>query len=618
MVIVAIAAFAEKVTVRPENAVIVLPENADGTVQFAAQELQRLILLKTNAKVPISSVPTKGAYTFLMGTPQGTDLAPEEARWETTEKSTRIYGDSTNTGSTINVQLILNTRMKSGDLTAVYDFAEKQLGFLFLAPGKHGTSVETSNTLKLKTGKNSWTPGRLLIREMRPDLHPQQYQHFMGEKQFSWTPLLRVPEAFKMSEEQYNQKIIQTQLWLKQQRMGSSMRLRYGHAFTKWWQNFGAEHPEYFALYDGKREPPLKEHPDFVKMCVSNKGFQEKLLELWQNEQPFPRYVNVCENDGNGYCQCDECRAWDAPDSDGLMTDRYIHFANLMLEKARKINPKTEACFYAYGDYCKPPLREKVNPGVIIGMVTSMMSCQEAQEIFAGWSAAGARKTFLRPNDQHVNTGLPMGFEKTLFEHFQIGYRNGIISTDYDQLHGFWNATGMADYILARAHIDPTQTFEHWEKEYCSAYGAASEIVRKYHEYFRQKIWDKRVWPNREAITKRGKFGNFRRGLMWDLDKYYSIEDFDATDAILAKADKLKLSPNQRRLMDELKLANRHARLTFIATTAPKGKLNAAKELLDFRTKYKDTLNMNWLYLTLIEQRFNDTTQIAKLLDSAK
>ena len=119
------------VTVAPEKAIIVVDKNADGTVQFAAVELQKYLHWITGRKIVITDKRISGKYPFIFGTPEGVSLKPEEARWEVTKEYTRLYGDSTRIG-TPRIQLwkILAPRTKSGDLTAVYDFLEKQLSVL--------------------------------------------------------------------------------------------------------------------------------------------------------------------------------------------------------------------------------------------------------------------------------------------------------------------------------------------------------------------------------------------------------------------------------------------------------------------------------------------------------
>ena len=605
------------VTVNPDQAVIVVDKQADGVVRFAAQELQKYLQMITGTKIAIADKPVPGKYPFLFGTPAGVSLKPEEARWEVTEKYTRLYGDSAPTGST-HVQLwkILNTKTKTGDLTAVYDFLEKQLGVLFLAPGKDGVSYEETKILNLKEGRNSWTP-QLASRFMWPDraswAAPRFYDQDgrLKEKRQSLAPTEFLPPT----RAEYMMKEQETRLWLKQQRMGEhGEKLNSGHAFTKWWSRFGKTHPEYFALVNGKRRPPSR--PNWVKLCVSNPAVWKQIVADWAADKNRSRFINVCENDGYGFCECAECRKLDMPPRPGKkwsddLSDRYVYFANQVLKEARKIDPQAMVCQYGYSLYRFPPRREKVSSASHIIYVPTMMEFDRMEKDYRDWRAAGAKHFLLRPNDLHVNTSLPMGFDLQIYSAFKTGIKYGVVGTSYDSLHGFWDISGLADYVIARGHVDPSKSHDHWVTEYCSAYGPAAPEARAYFDYFRTNIWEKRILPHREAIAKAGNNGNFRLGLMSNIKSYYNESDFDAVEKILRKGLEKKLSPQQKRRLETLLLVNEHSRLTFraIAARGPE-KVRAAVKLLQFRRANKDRLNINWERLFNIEARFGDCTGI--------
>jgi hypothetical protein len=304
---------------------------------------------------------------------------------------------------------------------------------------------------------------------------------------------------------------------------------------------------------------------------------------------------------------------------DSHMTDRYIYFANEILKEARKKVPGTRAVMYAYSDYRFPPRKIKVSDGLVLGFVPRlMMDPEELNRHYLDWRKAGAKEMFLRPNDMHIDTGLPMGFEKKMFENYKIGIKNGIIGTDYDSIHSFWPSSGIGIYILARGHIYPDKSFEELEDDYCSAFGPAKNNVKKYFEYWR-KVWNERFMPDREIIAKVGRYGNFRRGLMWTLPKYYSEEDFDKTDAFLKAGLNKKLTKQELERLEKLILANKHARLTYEAIAVnnrdskekdPAKRLEISKCLLDFRIKHKDDLNTNWAKLFSIEKSFGDVSGV--------
>ena len=612
------AASVSAVEVDPNRAVIVVDSKADGVVKFAAQELQKYLHLITGTKIVISDRPAEGKYPFLFGTPEGVSLQPEEARWEVNAKYTRLYGDSTPAGNTgLPLDRILNPASKSGDLTAVYDFLEKQFGMLFPAPGDENVFFSPAKRLSLKEGKGKWIPP-FPYRLLRPDRNLRTAdRRYGGKEAASAKNAGYVPQEFRpATKAEYLNKMYKNWLWLKQQRIGRNVRYSFGHAFTMWWKKYGKSHPEYFALVDGKRQPKYRNRPDRVKLCVSNPAVWKQIAADWASLKDRGHFINVCENDSGNYCECPECRKLDMPPRPGAkwdddLSDRYVYFANQVLKEARKIDPEAAACHYAYSVYRFPPRREKADPDIILGFVPRMLELDVTEEMYKGWHQAGARKIYLRPNDFHVNTPLPMGFEKHIFEAFKTGVKYGIIGTDYDTLHGFWDISGLADYLIARGNVDPSRDFEHWMKEYCSMFGEAAPDVRNYYDYFRVNIWEKQLWPNRASISEKGRYGNFRRGLMWDIQKYYKESDFDHAEKILRAGLKKDLTPQQKKRLKKMLLANEHSRLTYRAMAASgKKKMLAAVDLLKFRRANKTKLNINWERLFDIEISFGDCTGV--------
>ena len=459
---------AEDIEVDPHRAAIILPEDAGSIRRFAALELQKHLNLITGTLTPILARPENGMYPFYLEVPAGTalkGLSREEARWLATPKGTWLYGEDFQgipAKKADDFTPVFIKTSRTGTLFAVYDFLEKELGVKWLEPGDSGIVHPSAAILKFSSGSGSWSPGKLVQRQIRSG--------YSNWAQYSKRVAPTLPEPFRQTREQYEKASDAVRIWLKRQRMGNSSPMSYGHAFTRWWELYGKEHPEYFAMQtDGVRRPEYPAQPDRSKLCVSNPAVHDRIIANWRAEKNPPQIINVCENDSGGYCRCPECLKLDAPlkgekFGDNL-SDRYVWFANAVRRKAAKIDPDASVIMYAYACYRFPPRREKVDPQVIIGFVPSMMDLEKVGVMYRGWKQAGAGKLFLRPNDQHVNTGLPMGFEKQMFDHFQLGIKNGIIGTDYDSLHNFWPATGFADYILARAHTDPSKSCEHWEQE---------------------------------------------------------------------------------------------------------------------------------------------------------
>lgn len=595
------------VTVDPKQCVIQLPPEADGVKCLAAKELAKHLHLIAGQEIPIvrKNILTDRKYIFRVGIPpfdNAKPFAPEEARTEVAENGVWLYGDDFEGGD------LLGKACRTGSLFAVYDFLEKQFQVRWIEPGDRGIVYAPMEKLQLKEGSYSWNPGHMFQRAMRCGV---AYDYADYRRCYS----ANVPGTMQLNEQEYKKKIKEIRLFFKRHKMGNSRVFPYGHAFVKWWSRYGKSNPGYFAMQEnGRRGLQDPQHPTWSKLCVSSPQVQDQVIRDWMRLNPRPKVLNVSENDAGGYCRCPECLKLDVRKPGekfgSHLTDRYLHFANSIQKKVAEIDPEVSVFMYIYSDYRYPPRREKADPRLLLGFVPGMLEYDQVAMMYGQWKKAGAKNLMLRPNDQHVNTGLPMGFEKLMFDHFQLGVKNGVVASDYDSCHNFWPATGIADYILLRAHSDPSKTFEYWEQEYCSAYGDAAEAVRDYYRYFRNEVWEKRLYPNRMEIQRLGRYGNFRRGIMWNIAKFYAIEDFDRTDEILNGARNKRLTESERSRLENLILANQHARLTYQAIVA-KNKFLPGRKLLRFREVNKDRLSFDWNMLCHIEKLFGDLTGVA-------
>lgn len=79
----------------------------------------------------------------------------------------------------------------------------------------------------------------------------------------------------------------------------------YVHTFHRLipWEVYFDDHPEYFALMNGKRiiDQPCLSHPDVLRISLN------KLREEME-KQPDRQVWSVSQNDNFSYCQCDRCR----------------------------------------------------------------------------------------------------------------------------------------------------------------------------------------------------------------------------------------------------------------------------------------------------------------------
>ncbi|MHC4874612.1 MAG: DUF4838 domain-containing protein, partial [Planctomycetota bacterium] len=398
-------------------------------------------------------------------------------------------------------------------------------------------------------------------------------------------------------------------LW-QQRMLMNGQRPGGGHAYHTWWDKYGKKHPEYFALNKyGKREPvPLpKKHQtnEFVKICTSNRAVAERVVQDWAPKKSYRKYVDTGINDGiEGFCECKNCQKLDVPKKGekklAHLTDRYVHLTNIVAREIKKHRSDAHATMYSYLTTLYPPRKLRLEPNIVVQTVPYVipLDLNVTENLLGGWYKAGATKLAFRPNYhcKYLTTIIPLGIEKQMFDVFQVAVKNGCISADYDSLTNNWPVTGISDFVLAKAMADPARPFSHWENKYYSAFGNASEDVKKYFRYWRNIVWDKRLLPNINTICGKGGAGDFARGLFWSIGKYYKAADFEKTNVILKDALLKSLAAPERQRLEELILANRHAELTFKAISAqPMDKSEHAEKLLAFRKANRKKLHLNWM-----------------------
>ena len=575
----------------PADLAIVLPTTGDPLVMDsavqAADDLNKHLELVTGVDVPIVNSPGAAPGKYYLYT--GRDMSmptPETARYDIAADGVYFVGEW------------------RGARYAAYMFMENELGVRWIHPGDGGILYKPLSTLDLTLGSVQWDPP-LALRKMRWNAKVGQYPVISTD--------LEEFAAFARTNAEHDEYAIQVATWTGHLLMGSHSDISYGHAFTTWWDTYGATRPHYFALNQyGVREPETSDAAA-VKLNVSHPDVTSQVISNWLGSGK--KWINVCENDQTwGFCRDAECVALDVmlpgEDFGDHLTDRYVYFANQVARAATNHDPQAGSVMYAYNATEQPPRAQTVDPNVAVVVVPTTLELPKSEALFGGWSAAGATTLGVRPNLTRVyeTLVLPLGHEKQMYDAFQIAYTNGAVIADYDRLLGIWTTHGMANYVLMKAMTDPSRSYDYWEDHYCSAYGAAAGDVKAYHTYWRTNLWEGRLLPNIETIIDLGKFNNFIRGLTWSLDDYYDTSDFDQSDAIVAAGLARDLTARERAKLEELALANQHARKFYEAAIRKNlvSQQDYALDLLLFREAHQDDLTLDWIDLFAVEMAYGD------------
>jgi hypothetical protein len=532
------------------NAVIIVPDAPSPVASYAANELQFHVQKATGVKLEI--VPERKAG----------DVSPLKARIYvgTCERTGKlgIAGGSALGGFRIkcaNNELFLvgvdgkgspvsNDAQPTGTLFAVYEWLEGQLDVKWLWPGETGIVIRKTNDLAC---------GDMDVAKEPPFVHTKL--RYGGGYEIPWKGIV--------SEEARSKYIHETSVFLRRHRFARPVSFEYGHAFTKYWERFGKEHPEWFALRpDGKRQPL---DTGLGQMCVSNPGLHKQIITDWlEQRRRFPGlpWINGAENDLREIdpsCGCEACRAWDpatpqilpdvnpdAIESDKVegakkmtsisLSDRYAKFWLALQEEGKKHDPNATVVGYAYGRYSEPPLETKLNKNIIVWITPpyyfplSSENSERFAKIWDGWKATGARLV-LRPNYFLAAACFPYIFAHQFGKEFKHAYENNLIGTDFDSLTSMWGTQGTNLYMLARIHEKPQMEVDAILDEYYSGFGAAAPHVKEYFTFLEK------------TTTERATADFFKKypNLGWAdflqvADKLYTPEIVEKARATLAAA----------------------------------------------------------------------------------
>ena len=248
-----------------------------------------------------------------------------------------------------------------GSFNAVSAFLHR-LGARWYLPGELGEVLPSLNSISLPQ----------IDETVRPDFRLRQFNFRLGTAG---------PE---------------TALWTMRLGVRNDEKLQIAHGMATMTnrEEVFARHPNWFALYGGKR--------DFVpgyskcQLCYSNDElFQETVrwaraqLDTYQFEA-----VSVMPPDGyTSICQCEQCKGKDSPERNerGLLSDYVWDFVNRVAKEVAKTHPKAKVLNCAYGAYTLPPLKiNKLEPNVQVCIVGGRRPLNNAGAKAEGESAPEA------------------------------------------------------------------------------------------------------------------------------------------------------------------------------------------------------------------------------------
>lgn len=269
--------------------------------------------------------------------------------------------------------------------------------------------------------------------------------------------------------------------WRRRNRVPGAFDLQTGHsseALIERHRRVFAARPEYYALVNGRRVS--------TKLCLSNPGLRRVVVEdalARLAKDPARDTVSLEPSDGDGWCECRECRALGAP------SDRLLVLANELSAELEKGPPGKYAAFYAYNLHAAPP-KGRLRERVLVSVATSYLpEGQTPEALLEGWRRQGAGLLGLREYygifQRHRSLpGRMRGGDldylaRSLPRFHALGVR--LVSAESGE---DWGANGLGYYAAARLMwdvVESSRTAEIREDFLTTAFGAAKEPMRAFY-----------------------------------------------------------------------------------------------------------------------------------------
>ena len=301
----------QELTLSSGDYVIVIPESATEVEQHAAAEFKRLLALTNPVQIQIvkDDQPVQKHEVVIGATNR--QLPTETADLQRDGFTIQTDGN----------HLYIQGGSKKGTLYGVYTFFETYLGYRCYAPDAFVyPSLARVSVVK---GLNDT---QIPINTFRDDFY-----------------------AVALNDQFYAD-------WHKSHYVEAEWGL-FVHTFDMLVpaKTFFKDHPEYYSLIDGKRNPKqlCLTNPDVLKIVIDS-------LTERMRENPEALYWSVSQNDTDGNCTCDACRAID--EANGSPSGTVITFANQVAAHFPDKIISTLAYWYSV----KPPTQVKPLPNVNI------------------------------------------------------------------------------------------------------------------------------------------------------------------------------------------------------------------------------------------------------------
>jgi hypothetical protein len=294
-----------------------------------------------------------------------------------------------------------------------------------------------------------------------------------------------------------------TRHWARRSRLAWVRSAVFGHS---WYSAFNLrndesfkQHPEWFALVNGRRRPP--------QMCTTNPEVINRMVEYVLNGKAD--IMNISPSDGGFFCECERCQSLDVPgvlaydNKHVQLSDRIFTYANEVARRVREKHPDKGCGMFAYTFYNRPPVKiAKLEPNLYLSFVFQSAAHRNPESLadwrknVAGWKQLGAKMVVREGWGNHYYFDLPFLHQDQIIANLGEAYSLGFIAAYGEGSKNF--ATMAPNYwAMTRMMWDPARDRAKVMPEfYRTAYGPAAAEMQAFFESYSHALdvnWSKMV-----------------------------------------------------------------------------------------------------------------------------
>ena len=342
------------IVLTPRNAEIVVPDASSKTLAFAAGELQRTLGRTFGADIPVSTSPSAGSQSIVLGDNAlareagiRVETLPRDAfRIVADEASGRIYiAGRDDPGDDVAAKLAkggkADFKSHHATLFGVYEFLERFAGVRFYFPGELGTCVPRMD--------------RIVVPPADVYSEPVfKARHYYVAGDGAW------PEE---CDADYGGRLSGKNLcWLRLRMQTKRITPCHGQNSFHYTERFRDTHPEYLQLRkNGKRAtelmPPGAKNPWYYgHWCHTSPIWDVFYEDVVRRMRSGEKYMDVTPQDGLQRCWCERCQAAYSKEHPGTWATELM-WGNVVRMANRLIADKVDGYLLmsAYGAFSRLP-----------------------------------------------------------------------------------------------------------------------------------------------------------------------------------------------------------------------------------------------------------------------